>query len=65
MKTRSLKICLLLLLSLTFCSKDSSEEQIQNQEIDNYEFEELGSDSPYIYGQSYNCLLYTSPSPRD
>ena len=54
MKTRSLKICLLLLLSLTFCSKDSSKEQVQNQEIDNYEFEELGSDAPYIYGQSYN-----------
>ena len=54
MKTISLKICLLLLLSLTFCSKDSSKEQVQNQEIDNYEFEELGSDAPYIYGQSYN-----------
>ena len=58
MKTRSLKICLFLLLSLTFCSKDSSKEQVQNQEIDNYEFEELGSDAPYIFGQSYNGRNY-------
>ena len=54
MKTTSLKICLLiLLLTLTFCSKDSSKEQVQDEETDNYEFEDLGSDAPYIYGQSY------------
>jgi len=63
-KNKPLKLCLLFLLSLTFCSKDSSKERVQNQEIDNYEFEELGSDAPYLYGQIYNGRnAYTSYYP--
>ena len=53
MKNTPLKFCLILLLTLTFCSKDSSKEQVQDEEVNNYEFEDLGSDAPYLYGQSY------------
>lgn len=53
MKNTPLKFCLLILLTLTFCSKDSSKEQVQDEEVNNYEFEDLGSDAPYLYGQSY------------
>ena len=53
MKNTPLKFCLLILLTLTFCSKDSSKEQVQDEEVNNHEFEDLGSDAPYFYGQSY------------
>ena len=53
MKTKSVKPYLILLLTFTFCNKDSSVEKNQIDETDNYTFEDLGSDAPYTYGKSY------------
>ena len=54
MKPVSIKLYLILLLTLTFCNKDSSVEKNQIDETDNYTFEDLGIDAPYIYGKRYN-----------
>ena len=53
MKPVSIKLYLILLLTLTFCNKDSSVEKNQIDETDDYTFEDLGSDAPYTYGKSY------------
>tara|TARA_B100000287_G_scaffold390452_1_gene401355 strand:- start:29 stop:235 length:207 start_codon:yes stop_codon:yes gene_type:complete len=61
MKPTSIKLYLILLLTLTFCNKDSSVEKKQIDETDNYTFEDLGIDAPYIYGNSY---MEEMPTPH-
>lgn len=54
MRVSRLHIYISFMLVFVFCTKDSNYNDEQNIDLVKNEFEELGSDGPYEFGQKYN-----------
>ena len=54
MRVSRLHIYILSMLIFVFCTKDSNSNDEQNIDLVKNEFEELGNDGPYEFGQKYN-----------
>ena len=54
MRVSRLHIYISSMLIFVFCTKDSNSNDEQNIDLVKNEFEELGNDGPYEFGQKYN-----------